>query len=221
MGTHCLSLTQLNDSAPAQKTKINVRSLRVWFRRASPTALLCSFGFTLKYFPQTETNLSKCSSHLCLRYQTLSQVSDLRLLPVPQVPPAPVLLLFHTHTRPFTFASGCTRKSNVKKKSPPPAEEGNYPQPLPRERLGWGCQKTQAPPLQCQTERKGTAQAASPPSSTAGTTCHLHTRPCHHQRLLTTSSRGSKKSKSSLCQWAQVSRFLSATFWSNLSLQTC
>lgn len=151
-------------------------SLRDWFRRGKhPMALLRSFKFTLKYFPQTETNLSKCSSHLCLRYRTLPQVSDLRLLLVPQVPPAPALLLFHTRTSPFIFISGCTWKSNVRKNHFHPWRRAivSRLQASPCERLGWECQENTGTP----SPNAKLLHWESPLSRTAGIACHLRTHP--------------------------------------------
>jgi len=145
VGTRCLSLVQLHRSAPGQKTRIGVRSLWLWFMlgRASPagkhpTVLSHSFEFTLKYFPQTRDKFKQTLISFVFKVPDLVPGVRPLLRPVPQSPPAPVLLPFHTYPSPFTFASGCTWKSNVKKKGLYQWVRAVIPtlQPLPRERPG-------------------------------------------------------------------------------------
>lgn len=120
--------------------------------------------------------------------------------PGPTEPSCTALLLFHTHMSPFTFASGRKRKPNVKKNNLYQQERVILPnlQPFPCELPGLGVQENTGTPSPVPNRMRSSCTGKSPLSSTSVIMCHLHTRPDHHQRLLTTGSRGSKKQTESV-----------------------
>ena len=156
------------------------------------------------------------------------KVSD--LIPGVRPPPAPgptgpsrtrAPPISHAH-QPLHVRFWLHVEIKCQEKSSPPVEKGNYPQPpafIPRA-AGLGVPENTGTPLSSAKPNAKQLHGGSPASGSAGIACHLHTHLYHHQRLLATSSRGSKKQIKAVpmgaCKLLSQCRFLEQSLFYRL-----